>query len=160
MSTTKRQFSPLLTKKQKAALAQTARAAYNELAPSLDFTEWRRQQQLKVVGKASLTKCNQDDYLPLTNHFIAIKNGGALEPVPSAGEDWPTGENPTKLWDDEVGAQIRKIGKLLGPDRSWNYGHGMATRIAKVDHLDWCTSAQLRKIIAALNYDRGRKESR
>ncbi len=151
-------FVPLLTNRQKASLCQMARQAWIEAGSDLDFSDWRRQQQLKVVGKASLTQCNQDDYRPLANHFVAIKNGAESDPVPTGGADWPTGDAPQKLWDAEVGPQLRKIGKLLGPARSWNYAHALASRIAKVDHLDWCTPLQLRKIIAALNFDRKRKE--
>ena len=68
-------FVPLLTNRQKASLCQMARQAWIEAGSALDFSDWRRQQQLKVVGKASLTQCNQDDYRPLANHFVAIKNG-------------------------------------------------------------------------------------
>lgn len=151
-------YIPMLTNRQKSALCQLARQAWEESGSALDLAEWRRQQQLKVLGKASLTNCNQEDYRPLANHFIAVKNGATTEPVPNAGEQWPAGDPPTKLWDSEIGAQLRKIGKLLGPARSWNYAHALASRIAKVDHLDWCTQAQLRKLIAALNYDLKRKE--
>jgi hypothetical protein len=153
-------FSPLLTKLQKGALCQMAKNAYDESGSNLNPAEWRRQQQLKVCGKASLTNCNQDDYRPLANHFVAIKNGGDSKPVPTGGEDWPTGDSPAKLWDKQIGAQIRKIGKLLGPKRSWAYANAMAKRICKVEVLDWCTSADLRKLIAALNYDRQRKPNR
>lgn len=155
--TAQRKFSPLITNKQKAALCQLARAAYDEAEPNLPLAEWRHQEQLKVTGKASLTKCNQDDYLPLQRHYLAIKNGGSTEAVATPREDWPSGDAPAKLWDKQVGAQIRKIGKCLGSRRSWNYGHALAKRIAKVEHLDWCTSAQLRRIIAALTYDKKRK---
>lgn len=157
---TQSKYSPLLTNRQKAALCQLARQAWEETGSNINFAEWRRQQQLKVLGKASLTNCKQDDYRPLANHFVAVKNGADPEPVPKVGEDWPNGEQPSKLWDEQIGPQLRKIGKLLGPDRSWNYAHALASRIAKVDHLDWCTQAQLRKIIAALNFDRTRKRKR
>lgn len=63
-----------LTKRQKAALAQMARKAYNKLskyalAEDQDFTTWRRAQQKKTVGKSSLTACQQRHYLQLRAHF-------------------------------------------------------------------------------------------
>ena len=37
--------------------------------------------------------------------------------------------------------------------RPWNYAHGMAKKMFKVDRLEFCDATQLRSIVAALEYD-------
>jgi phage gp16-like protein len=77
------------------------------------------------------------------------------------------------------GFQFRRRGQkttVEGPDRSplmgkieahladakrpWEYAHGMARRMFRVDRLEWCSAAQLHKIVAALEYDAGRRKRR
>lgn len=53
---------------------------------------------------------------------------------------------------------IYKIGTYLaGAGRTWAYADGIARRVCKVDSLRFCTSEQLHKIVAALEYDRQRR---
>lgn len=167
-----------LSKRQKAALAQAAKVAWEMSGAKRDseieaaaadpfgmagaesprFTAWRRQEQLKAVGIDSLTKCQQRHYRAIIQHFVSLKNGQPAA-VPPAGEDWPHGDEPANLWSEDRGAQLRKIGKLLGSlNRPWEYGHDMAARMAKVDRLDWCNSRQLRLIILALEKDNQRHD--
>lgn len=55
----------------------------------------------------------------------------------------------------------RKIDAMLAEaQRPPAYGDALARRIAKVERLDWCTPAQLGKIVAALTYDERRREAR
>ncbi len=54
---------------------------------------------------------------------------------------------------------VRKIQALLG-DRPEQYADGMARHMFNVQRYEWCTPDQLRRIIAALNYDRRRREAR
>lgn len=72
-----------LSKKQKAQLAQLARQAFSKLdkygaldAPgdtdSARFASWRHAQQAEACGQPSLTRCTQDDYLPLRAHFNGL----------------------------------------------------------------------------------------
>lgn len=72
-----------LSKKQKAHLAQLARQAFNQLdkvglidAPgdttSARFAAWRHAQQAEACGQPSLTRCTQDDYLPLRAHLNGL----------------------------------------------------------------------------------------
>jgi len=159
-----------LSKRQKAALAIEARKAWEALDPGAPFEDWRRDVQETVTGKRSLTACVQDDYLPLRRAFEERQQAASEldhwnveePPQETTGDDqpWPTGEPPAKLWRDPEGPQLRKIGRLLGSSRSWNYAHAIAKRVAKVEHLDWCTQAQLRKVIAALNYNKQRRGKR
>lgn len=59
-------------------------------------------------------------------------------------------------------ALLGKIDALLlsqGRDRSY-IEPGMVKRICKVDSLNFCTPEQLRRLVAALNYDAGRHPER
>lgn len=74
----------LLTRKQKASLAQLARKAFDHLddlglltdvpggSTSARFAAWRRAQQAEAVGHASLTTCSNDHFRPLRAHFNAL----------------------------------------------------------------------------------------
>lgn len=58
-------------------------------------------------------------------------------------------------------AMLRKIGALLAQDnKPWAYADALAKRIAKRERLAFCSDAELRKIIAALTYDNGRRRRR
>ena len=55
-------------------------------------------------------------------------------------------------------ALLGKIEALLADIKlSWNYGHGIARRMFGIDRLDWCDCQQLRKVVAALEYNARRK---
>lgn len=58
-------------------------------------------------------------------------------------------------------AQIGKIEALLADQgREWEYAHPLARRICKVERLEFCRSNDLRKVIAALEYDAHRHPER
>jgi phage gp16-like protein len=60
-----------------------------------------------------------------------------------------------------VQALVRKIeAQLADQGREWNYAHALAQRICKVDRIEFCTPADLQKIIAALDYDAHRHPER
>lgn len=54
---------------------------------------------------------------------------------------------------------LRKIEAYLAEaKRPWDYAHGMARRMFKVNRLQWCQARQLHKIVAAMEYDARRHE--
>ena len=57
---------------------------------------------------------------------------------------------------------INKVRALLGPTRTDNYALGILRKMYGQDaapaKLEWASPDQLRKVIAALNYDRQRRE--
>lgn len=53
---------------------------------------------------------------------------------------------------------IAKIRALLG-ERPEAYADGMARRMFHVQRFEWCTPDQLRRIVAALEYDRRRHQT-
>lgn len=60
-----------------------------------------------------------------------------------------------------VQALIRKVeAQLADQGREWDYAHALAKRICKVDRVEFCTPADLQKVIAALDYDAKRHPER
>lgn len=50
--------------------------------------------------------------------------------------------------------------QLASAARPWNYARAMAKRMFHVDQLEWASAEQLRKIVAALEYDHRRRTRR
>ena len=44
--------------------------------------------------------------------------------------------------------------------RPWGYAHGIAKKMFKIDLVEWCEPNQLWRIVAALEYDRRRREAK
>jgi len=59
----------------------------------------------------------------------------------------------TPLHFAEHGAMMRKIGALLTQTgKSWAYAHGIARKMFGVETVQRCDGEQMRKVLAALNY--------
>ena len=71
----------------------------------------------------------------------------------SSGPAKPAGKKPAVAPDRQ--ALVDEIERRLG-SRPWNYARAMAERMFKTQ-LDWCVPDQLRRLVAALEYDRRRK---
>lgn len=68
---------------------------------------------------------------------------------------------PHNLASGERGPQLTKIEALLASaGRPWAYADGMAKRMYHVERLAFCNPAQLQGIIAALVYDKQRREKK
>ena len=68
--------------------------------------------------------------------------------------------HPGKVPEDRQ-RLIWKIGEYLAEaGRVWAYADGIARRVCKVDSLRFCDANQLRKIVAALEYDRKRRQAK
>jgi phage gp16-like protein len=81
-----------------------------------------------------------------------------LHHLKACGFKGKRGRNPRKGTPRKDTPQLRKIEALLADTgRPWSYGHAIARRICKVERLEWCKPDDLRKIIAALEYDRKRR---
>lgn len=77
MSTSKWHFTPL-SNDQKAILCILAREAFDlslgrfAIDDGTNYDDWRREQQLKACGVASLTKADQSHFLYLRGHWFVI----------------------------------------------------------------------------------------
>jgi len=68
---------------------------------------------------------------------------------------------PGRPHNADIQPQIRKIEALLAEaKRPWGYALALCKRIAKKDRLEFCSVDELRKIIAALEYDKRRRPAR
>ena len=68
------------------------------------------------------------------------------------------GYQRTPLHFAEHGAMMRKIGALLTQmGKSWAYAHGIARKMFNVDTVQRCDAEQMRKVLAALNYQAKRE---
>lgn len=64
----------------------------------------------------------------------------------------------TPLHFAEHGAMMRKMGALLTQmGKSWAYAHGIARKMFNVDTVQRCDGEQMRKVLAALNYQAKRE---
>ncbi len=68
------------------------------------------------------------------------------------------GKKPRPLMEPgDKQALLGKIEALLADGGyHWNYAHGISKKMFKVDRLEWCDWRQLRKIVAALEYNKKR----
>jgi phage gp16-like protein len=61
----------------------------------------------------------------------------------------------------DVAAMVRKIGALLASaERPWAYAHGLARKMFHVTRVEWLRADQMHRLIAALEYDRRRREAK
>lgn len=59
---------------------------------------------------------------------------------------------------DEIAGMVGKVGALLAESgKSWNYAHGTARRMFKVQRVEWLRADQLHRLVAALSYAQKRQ---
>lgn len=104
-----------------------------------------------VRSAADLSGIQRNAVLTELRHLAGESQYRARQIVP------PAKDAPRSVREEAV-AMIGKIGAMLADaNRGWGYAHGMARRMFHVTRIEWCTSEQLRRIIAALNYDQRRR---
>ena len=69
------------------------------------------------------------------------------------------GKKP-KVPADRQGLVDKLEAQLAASARPWNYVRAMAKRMFKLDKLEWASAEQLRKLVAALEYDARRRAVR
>ncbi|MGH3799322.1 MAG: phage protein GemA/Gp16 family protein [Stenotrophomonas sp.] len=109
----------------------------------------------KEHGQAqrSAGKCDRRQLDAIANELRRL--GGIPAKAAQAAQQWagrPKGELPPQL------AKIEAL--LADAGREWEYAHAVARRICRVARLEWCSPAQLSKVIAALQIDADRRAQR
>jgi len=133
-------------------MADTSPAAYR-----------RRELGLIHQAKAAL-KLDDDDYRDMLERLCGVRSAAALDSrgrfkviaelermgyKPKARRNY--GRKPAVNGDKT--ALMNKIeAQLADAKLPWAYAEAIAKRVCKVDKLAWCNTAQLRKVVAALNY--------
>lgn len=103
-----------------------------------------RDLLVQATGKRSC-KDMTDNELAAVLNLLQQKGFGA-----DAGAK---GYQHTPLHFAEQGAMMRKMGALLTQmGKSWAYAHGIARKMFNVDTVQRCDGEQMRKVLAALNY--------
>jgi phage gp16-like protein len=109
-----------------------------------------REMLLAVAGVDSAAKLTADGRRAVLAHLyrsgFSSKRSRIYKGRPDMDAQAGTGKQ----------AMLKKIEAYLAEaGRSWAYAHAMAKRMSakKVERIQWCTPADLHKIIAALEYD-------
>ena len=102
--------------------------------------ETRRALQLRLTGHASCSEMTEQDLERIVDHLRRA------------------GFRPRRPVSEDRAPLVRKVYALLG-DRPVAYAEGILRHMygeAAPHHLEWATPTQLRKVVAALEYDRRR----
>ena len=60
---------------------------------------------------------------------------------------------------DELAGMVGKVGAILAESgKSWNYAHGTAKRMFKVQRVEWLRPDQLHRLVAALQMSANRRK--
>ena len=93
------------------------------------------------------------------NELAAVLN--LLQQKGFGADGGAKGYQRTPLHFAEQGAMMRKIGALLAQiGKSWAYAHGIARKMFGVETVQRCDAEQMRKVLAALNYQARREAQR
>lgn len=103
----------------------------------------------RVTGKASAADLNAKERQAVLDDFARL--GWKVKTRKGRRNPGTVAEDRKKL--------VNKIEAYLADaQRPWAYADAMAKRICKVDSVRFCDPDQLRKLVAALEYDRKRRE--
>lgn len=169
--------NPLLSLKQKTALAVLARQAWEKgghaarseaesgaadpfgMAPpeSKRFDEWRHAEALRCCGRR-IAQATNNDYRRLANWFMALsKPAQPFAPAKAAARTEPAtaktllvaGE--ARAFSADRSAQGSKVQALLVDNGlTWAYADAIAERMYGIARVEWCRSIELRGVITAL----------
>lgn len=137
----------------------------------------RRKRQLAaihVMAKKQL-HLDEDTYRELLQRVAGVRSAADLcalgrasvmdELRRLAGQGQCRMRNAVNLPDapqnvrEEIAGMVGKVGALLAElDKSWNYAHGTAKRMFKVQRVEWLRADQLHRLVAALQISSNRKK--
>lgn len=138
-------------------------------------TDYRRKQlaAIHVLAKRKL-KLEDDTYRELLERVSGKRSAADLDVRGRAmvlaelrrltGDGARQMRNAVALPDapqnvrEEIAAMVGKVGALLAQSgKSWNYAHGIAKRMFRVQRVEWLKADQLHKLVAALSYAQKRQ---
>ena len=107
----------------------------------------------RITGKTSAADLTARERSAVLDEFYRLGWTAKNHRIP----DRKAAARPTVDWDK--GKLIGKIGALLADaGRPWAYADGCARNMFALTSIRFCTTQQLRKIVAALMYDQKRRE--
>lgn len=129
-------------------------AAIHVLKAKARLDEETYRAMLMAVGGADSSKClTAEGRRRALDHLRQLTQPPRGEPGSRSYPDRPHSTDQRPL--------LRKIEALLADaKRPWSYALGVCRRVAKRDRLEFCSDAELSKIVAALSYDARRRHTR
>ena len=126
------------------ALIAKIKIAQKELG--LDDATYRAVLE-RVTGKRSCTECS----IPELERVVEDLRQHGFTPKKTAGQ------RPNRR--SSADPMMRKIEALLLDNGwTWNYAHGTARRMFKVDRVEWLSDGNMHKLVAALQISANRKK--
>lgn len=124
----------------------------------------RRRELARIHILAGERGLDRESYEAMLYAVARVKSAGDLDAAGrkrvlqhlSNGGDRP---RRTVRASKDRAPLIAKVRALLGPDRGDEYALGILRHMGKgtaPERLEWASAAQLRKVVAALNYDKKR----
>lgn len=146
---------------------------------SIDRQSDQRRRQLAAIHVLASKKLllDRDTYVALLQRVAGVRSSADLdgpgrdrvldEMRRLAGEGQRQMRNAVNLPDapqnvrDELAAMVSKVGAILAErGKCWNYAHGTAKRMFKVQRVEWLRPDQLHRLVAALSFDQRRKRAK
>lgn len=133
--------------------------------PEPDAQQARRTELAKIHLGAKQLGLSDDSYRDMLWVIARVRSASDLDAygrqkviqhLAKCGATFKRPGRPTPAADKQsLVAKIRA--QLAAANRPDAYADGMAKRMFTVDRFEWCTEDQLRRIVAALNYDAKRR---
>lgn len=137
----------------------------------------RRNKQLAAIHVMASKQLHLDreTYVALLQRVAGVDSAGKLNALGRAtvldelrrlaGEGKRQMRNAVNLPDapqnvrEEIAGMVAKVGAILAETRkSWNYAHGTAKRMFRVQRVEWLRADQLHRLVAALQISANRKK--
>jgi phage gp16-like protein len=116
----------------------------------LDDATYRAMLQM-VAGVESAGDLDGEGRRKVLSH---LSKAGFKSRAGNAASGYPGRPDFEALAGTGKRAMMGKIEAYLAEaKRPWDYVHGMARRMFKVERVQWCTPGQLHRIVSALEYD-------
>jgi len=130
-----------------------------------DAQQARRTELAKIHMGAKQIGLSDDSYRDMLWCIARVRSASDLDEygrkkviqhLAKCGATFKRPGRPTPAADKQgLVAKIRA--QLAAANRPDAYADGMARKMFTVDRFEWCTEDQLRRIVAALNYDAKRR---
>ena len=147
--------------------------------PRVEAITALRNKQLAAIHvmAAKRLRLDRETYVALLQRVAGVDSAGKLdgrgraavldELRRVAGEGQRQMRNAVNLPDapqnvrEEIAGMVGKVGALLAETgKGWNYAHGTAKRMLKVQRVEWLRADQLHRLVAALQISANRKRGK
>jgi phage gp16-like protein len=147
------------------------------MATSIDKARGRRRRELAAIHvmASKQLRLDRETYVALLERVSGVSSAADLDAVGRSRvldemkRLYGLGQRQTLNAVDapgapqnareELAAMMSKVGAILAETgKSWNYAHGAAKRMFKVQRVEWLKPDQLHKLVAALQISANRRK--